>query len=101
MESAGAGKAEIELCARCKTDWDVWLRANRKAINEINIIALTSEVEEVFSSMVADTGAFRVSDLRGHLDTLRNRLVDKKLIFDLKDEQLLGALLSILVRIKS
>ncbi|PRX24101.1 uncharacterized protein DUF4297 [Paraburkholderia sp. BL18I3N2] len=101
MESAGAGKAEVELCARCKTDWDVWLRENRNSINEINIVALNSEIEDVFYSMVAVTGAFRVSKLREHLNVLRSRLVANKLIFDLQDEQLLGALLSILVRIKS
>jgi hypothetical protein len=101
MESAGAGRAEIELCARCKTEWDVWLRANRKPINEINIIALTSEIEDVFTAMVTTSGVFRVSELRLHLGALRSRLVSKKLVFDLQDEQLLGALLSVLVRIKS
>lgn len=101
LVAAGANSDEVEVCARCKTDWDVWLRANRNVINEINLLALMAEVEQVFKTLILNFGDFRVSKLRPHLQTLHQRLTTEGLIFDLKDEHLLGALLAVLVRFKS
>ncbi|MDR6495652.1 hypothetical protein J2797_005576 [Paraburkholderia terricola] len=101
LVAAGATSDEVEVCARCKTGWDVWLRANRNVINEINLLALTAEVEQVFRTLILNFGDFRVSKLRLHVLSLRQRLTAEGLIFDLKDEHLLGALLAVLVRFKS
>jgi hypothetical protein len=101
MAAAGATGEEIDLCARCKTNWDMWLRLNRTVINEVNLHALFSEIEQLFKTVIQDYGDFRVSILRPHIVSLRQQLASEGLIFDLKDEHLLGALLAVLVRFKS
>jgi len=101
LVAAGADNDEVEVCARCKTDWDVWLRANRKVVSEMNLLALMAEVEGTFKTVIQHFGDFRISKLRPHLKGLREQLASKELIFDLTDEQLLGALLAVLVRFQS
>lgn len=101
LNAAGASNAEVEFCARCKTDWDVWLRTNRNVVSEMNILAVTGAIEELFNTLIANFGDFRLSRLRPHIATLHQRLASDSLIFDLGYEHLLGALLAVLVRFKS
>jgi hypothetical protein len=101
MQAAGATSEEVDVCARCKTEWDTWLRLNRTVISEISLQALFAETERAFDTLIKNYGDFRVSKLRPHVLSLRQCLLDLDLLFDLRDEHLLGALLAVLVRIKS
>lgn len=100
LKEAGAGEDEILFCSRCKIKWDDWLRNSRLVISEFNIHAIKGHVRDTFVSNMIGSG-FNVSGLRVPVESLISTLSSKGLLFDLSEEEILGALFSELVRSRS
>jgi len=101
LSSAGASNEEIEYASRCKTNWDVWLRENRNRLSDFDIISITSNVDEVFSSVFEAGKSLKLSNVNPKIHQLKQRLAEQGLIYDLDPSLLLGGFFSVLVRCKS
>lgn len=101
LSASGASDDEIEFCARCKTDWDIWLRENRNKLVDIEILGITTRLDKLLDIIVTNGQKIRFLDLDPKLRDVQKDLDANDLLFDLNIELLLGGFFSALVRFKS
>jgi len=101
FKNSGAGKEVIEYCSRCKTEWDVWLRKNRHILSEFDLISILQQVKKTLSASIRDDNCIDFSDLKDPIVRLLEELDEKKLLYDLTNDLVVGGVLSELVKGKS
>ena len=98
LKNGGAGNPQVEYASRCKTLWDEWYRANRHILPELDLNVITQEIRRQVADSMDHKEALVLFDLKPDILKLEENLENKKLLYDLNQDLLLGGIFAELVR---
>lgn len=99
LESAGVSPEAITYCSQCKIDWDNWVRENK--LDFLDVHGITNVITAEMNKIIDMNQKLKLADLRGSVQISMKKLESKKLLFDLVQDQVLGAFFSQIVKLKS
>lgn len=100
LKGAGINDDVIRFCTSCKSKWDIWVLNNRHILN-LDFLTINEIIETHIDKLLDEKYKFKVEELNDQVTVILNELDNKKLLYDLTEDLILGGLFSSIVRRKS
>ncbi|MEZ8383034.1 dsDNA nuclease domain-containing protein [Vibrio splendidus] len=102
LKNVGANDDMIEYCSKSKLDWDLWYRGARHSVFKLDLDYIVSQVKNLLEdNLFSHGGNINTMSLRAPIKKLISDLKDENMLYDLDENLILGGIFAEVVRRKS